>query len=67
MEIAAEFLSLEKERKEFADKANESFHRLTQRVKERADIPSGGSEEQELPVERRLPDTLGVEDSSSTA
>ena len=64
MEIAAEFLNLEKERKEFADKANESFHRLTKRVKERADLPDGGSDEQDPPVERRLRDTLGVEDST---
>ena len=65
MEIAAEFLNLEKERKEFADKANESFHRLTKRVKERADLPAGGSDEQDPPVGRRLRDALGVEDSSS--
>ena len=66
MQIADEFLSLDKERQEFADKANESIHRLTQKVEERVDIPASGSEEEELPVERRVRDNLGVEDSSSS-
>lgn len=67
MEVAAEFLSLDKERQEFADKANESISRLTQKVEERVDLPAGGgSDEEELPVERRLRGTIEVEDSSSS-
>ena len=61
MEVAAEFLSLDKERQEFADKANESISRLTRKVEERVDLP-----EEELPVERRLRGTIEVEDSSSS-
>ena len=66
MEVASEFLGLDKERQDFADKANESISRLTQKVEERVDMPAGGNDEEELPVERRLRDSLGVEDSSST-
>ncbi len=67
MEVAAEFLRLDKERQEFADKANESLNRLTQRVEERADIPASGSADQDLPAERRIRDSLGVRDSSSAS
>lgn len=67
MEVASEFLNLDKERQEFADKANESISRLTQKVEERVDMPAGGNDEEELPVERRLRDSLGVEDSPSTS